>query len=356
MYLGIYGYVLFMNIINESGGSDMTKHLIRYVVSVLVLILFFIVPVSANLTAFDASVEGDAIVVTGVTSKNETVEIISMLVTDVNVKDGVYEYELEDVPMPDVNGDETLNISASNVSDMEISLKVKKIHIWNTTIIADASGVASYTTPTAENCIDFILVKAGIGGTVLEKPAKVVMSYAAKLVDGSPVNLNIKIKGTSEDKKVSIEQAVHRTISANGTFLIEYDTKGLPVGTYVISATTDDSSKSVTVKLKPKKDTGKEEKKEGPEESSGGARAYYLLKAAREEAEEEIEEEVEEEIEEEVEEETKPKTTVGEKSTKMTVDENASETEFKTTEPKPALRVIVDFINAIIDFFKYLWR
>lgn len=154
----------------------MTKHLIRYVVSVLVLILFFIVPVSADLTAFDASVDGDVIVVTGATSKNETVDIISTLATDVNVKDGEYEYELEDIPLPDVNGDETLNISASDVLDMEISLKVKKIHIWNTTIIADASGVASYTTPTAENCIDFILDKAGIGGTVLEKPAKVVMS------------------------------------------------------------------------------------------------------------------------------------------------------------------------------------
>lgn len=241
---------------------------------------------------------------------------------------------------------------------MEISLKVKKIHIWNTTIIADASGVASYTTPTAENCIDFILDKAGIGGTVLEKPAKVVMSYAAKLVDGSPVNLNIKIKGTSEDKKVSIEQAVHRTISANGTFLIEYDTKGLPVGTYVISATTEDSSESVILKLKSTKDTGEEEKKGEPEESSGsGAGAYYRLRAAQEEMnDEEVEEEVEEDTEEDVEEETKPKTNVGEKSTKMTVDENTSETEFKTTEPKPALSAIVDFFNAIMDFFKNLWK
>lgn len=331
----------------------MTKHLIRYVVSVLVLILFFIVPVSADLTAFDASVEGDAIVVTGVTSENETVEIISMLVTEVNVKNGEYEYELEDIPLPDVNGDETLNISASNVLDMEISLKVKKIHIWNTTIIADASGVASYTTPTAENSIEFILDQAGISGTVLEKPAKVVMSYAAKLVDGSPVNLNIKIKGTSEDKKVSIEQAVHRTISANGTFLIEYDTKGLPVGTYVISATTENSSESVILKLKSTKDTGEEEKKGEPEESSSGAGAYYRLRAAREEMNNE---EVEEDTGGDVEEETKPKTNVGEKSTKMTVDENTSETEFKTTEPKPALRLIVDFINATMDFFRNLWR
>ena len=327
----------------------MTKHLIRYVVSVLVLIFFFIVPVSADLTAFDASVEGDTIVVTGTTSENETVDIVSTFVTDVNVKDGEYEYELEDIPIPDVNGDETLNISASSVLDMAISLKVKTLHIWNTTIIADAAGAASYTTPIAENCIDCILDKAGIGGTVLEKPAKVVMSYAAKLVDGSPVDLNIKIKGVSEDKTVSIEQAVHRTILADGDFSIEYDTNGLPAGTYVISATTEDSSESVTLKLKPTKEV--------PEVSSdGGARAYYLLKAAREKAEEEIEEEAEEEIEEEAEEETKPKTIVGEKSTKMTVDENVSETDFKTTEPKPALRVIVDFINAIIDFFKYLWR
>ncbi|MCK5724758.1 MAG: hypothetical protein KAI84_19645, partial [Gammaproteobacteria bacterium] len=78
----------------------MTKHLIRYIVSVLVLILFFIVPVSADLTAFDASVEGDTIVVTGTTSENETVDIVSTFVADVNVKDGEYEYELEDIPMP----------------------------------------------------------------------------------------------------------------------------------------------------------------------------------------------------------------------------------------------------------------
>ena len=333
----------------------MTKHLIRYIVSVLVLILFFIVPVSADLTAFDASVEGDTIVVTGTTSENETVDIVSTFVADVNVKDGEYEYELEDIPMPDVNGDETLNISASSVLDMTISLKVKKIHIWNTTIIADADGVASYTTPTAENCIDFILDQAGISGTVLEKPAEVVMSYAAKLVDGSPVDLNIKIKGASEDKKVSIEQAVHRTILADGVFSIEYDANGLPAGTYVISATTEGSSESVTLTLKSTKDTGEEEKKEVPEASSGGgARAYYLLKAAREEAEEEAEEEIEEEVEEE----TKSNTNAGEKSTKETVDDNedTSETEFKTTEPKSALRVIVDLFNATMDFFKNLWK
>ena len=55
---------MLKNIINESGGNDMTKHLIRSFTIVLVLILFFIVPVSANLTAFDASVKGNTIVST----------------------------------------------------------------------------------------------------------------------------------------------------------------------------------------------------------------------------------------------------------------------------------------------------
>ena len=340
---------------NKSGGNDMMKQLFRCTMGVLILLMLLIAPASADLTAFDASVEDDAIVVTGVTSENETVEIISMLVTDVNVKHGEYEYEIEEIPIPEVNGDETLTFSAKNVSDMTISLKVRSNSIWNTTIVADG-GVASYTTPTANNSINFILDKLGIGGTVLEKPAKVVMSYAAKLVDGSPVDLNIKIKGTSEDKKVSIEQAVHRTISADGYFSIEYDSKGLPAGTYVISATTDNSSETVTLKLKSTKDTGKEEKKEVTEgDSGGGARAYYRLKAAREEMNKENVEEKEDEVKEpKTEEPEHVEDNLGMKSTKGVIDENVSETEFKTTEPSSTFKAFSDFIRAIMDFFASL--
>ena len=225
----------------------MMKHLIRYVL-VLFLISFFITPVSAEITEFDASVNGNNIVVTGTTSVDESVDITSLFVTEVDVVSDEYVYELKDVSIPDVNGDEKLTISAHNVEDMKISLDVGSIHIWNTTIIADAGGVASYyTTGSVENNINFIIDEAGIGGTVLGKPVKWVMSYASKFL-----KLNIKITGTSTDSVVYIEQVVNRTISASADdeFLIKYKIKGLPGGTYVMSAATSSSSESVEVELK----------------------------------------------------------------------------------------------------------
>ena len=104
--------------------------------------------------------------------------------------------------------------------------------------------------------------------------------------------------------------------------------------------------------------SGNEEKNEGPEEDSGsGAGAYYRLKAAQEKMNEE--KEVEEEVEEDTgEEEIKPETDAGERSIKEIVDEEGSEneTEFRTTEPRPALVAIVDFINRVIYFFGNMWK
>ncbi|MDP2218383.1 MAG: hypothetical protein Q8J68_13985 [Methanolobus sp.] len=145
-------------------------------------------------------VVGDMIVITGYSAASSTLAAYTSFSVEVPVKDGLYEYELKNIKVPE--GTDTFSVEAENVSNLEVA--VKKFGIpYSRSTTSNSSGFASIS----QSYVLPFTYKVSISGQAAENEEKV----------------DLTLKGISEIKT-----------DKNGYFTSSYKTNTVPAGLFIV--------------------------------------------------------------------------------------------------------------------------
>lgn len=171
---------------------------------ILILALLFSTLASASILELETIPKnpepGDEITISGVASPNQEITITSSFKDTIQVSAGKYRYDLKDIEIP--SKPNRFTVTTKNVKNLRVGVKIL---IWITKSFPASGGVATLS-----------------------------------LGDVPPGNYDIKIFGDAANGASTVDLHVTASLKtkadSNGNFKAKIGTKGLPPGTYTISA------------------------------------------------------------------------------------------------------------------------
>ena len=192
------------------------KQVVCITILILILSLLFSTTASAAILELEIAPKnpepGDEITISGVASPNQKITIASSFKDTIQVSAGKYRYDLKDIEIP--SKPNRFAVTTKNVKNLRVGVKIL---IWITKSFPASGGVATLS-----------------------------------LGDIPPGNYDIKIFGDAANGASTVDLHVTASVKTradtNGNFKAKIGTKGLPPGTYTITAKAPDgASKTICV-------------------------------------------------------------------------------------------------------------
>jgi len=204
----------------------------------LFLLFAFIVSVTnagASVTDLNVNpsvvVQGDTLSISGKATPNEAVTLKSTFVMSLPVSEGKYSEEFKGIYFP--TGEKTFSVRAKNINDICVSLGPI---LFLGTVEYPPDGPRKATSGIATLSIS--LPVSFLGFTINVDGEKDVKVYGAALEDASSVIL-------------TTDMAIKVTADKNGDFILDINTKGVPLGEFSIAAGEKEKNVQI-VRTKPK--------------------------------------------------------------------------------------------------------